>query len=143
MTMSTDTRELCRRIYDLFSQGQLEAAMAFAADDCEVSLLAFGQTFRGKEGFLRFMKGFHDAFPDIRVTVTRQIVEGDVTVNECTWKATHTGPLMSPTGAIPPTGKPVMGARFCEVWRFRDGKMVELVNYQDASTWLRQLGLVP
>ena len=35
------------------------------------------------------------------------------------------------------------GARFCEVWTMRGHEIEKLVNYQDVSTWLRQLGLVP
>ena len=32
-------------------------------------------------------------------------------------------------------------SRFCEVWTVRDGKIARLHNYQDAASWLRQLGL--
>jgi steroid delta-isomerase-like uncharacterized protein len=91
---------------------------------------------------MSFMKSFKDAFPDIHITVTNQVASDDQVVNECTWSGTHSGPLASPDGEIPPTGKQVSGAQFCEVWRITDGKIARLVNYQDVATWLRQLGLM-
>src|SRR5439155_25479150 len=114
-----------------------------ANEDVEVVLIPFGQTFHGREGFRQFMAGFKQAFPDLAVTVTNQVASEDQVVNEFRWRGTHTGPLMSPQGEIPPTGKPVEGAVVCEVLGIRNGKVASLRNYQDVSTWLRQLGLVP
>ena len=137
-----DNAALAREVYDLFNQGQLEQAADQAAANVEVVLVPFGQTFQGRDGFMGFMKTFKDAFPDIQITVTNQVASDDHVVNECTWNGTHSGPLASPGGELPPTGKQVAGAQFCEVWRITDGKLARLVNYQDVATWLRQLGLV-
>jgi steroid delta-isomerase-like uncharacterized protein len=136
-----DNAALARGIYDLFNQGQLEQAADLAATGVEVVVVPFGQTFQGRDGFMGFMKTFKDAFPDIQITITNQVASEDQVVNECTWTGTHSGPLASPGGEIPPTGKQVAGAQFCEVWRIADGKVARLVNYQDVATWLRQLGL--
>ena len=106
-------------------------------------LVPYGRTFRSHAGFREFMDSFKTAFPDLTVTVTNQVATDEQVVNECTWQGTHTGPLMSLAGEIPPTGKTVTGAQFCEVWRLKGGKMASLHNYQDVSRWLRQLGLVP
>lgn len=140
---SEETAALARRIYEAFNRGDLNAAADVATVDMEVDLVPFGQTFRGREGFLQFMEGFKTAFPDLQITVTSQVATGDQVVSECTWQGTHTGVLHSPMGDIAPTNKAVEGARFCEVWRVRDGKIARLANYQDAASWLRQLGLVP
>ncbi len=134
---------MARELYALFDQDQLDKADALASDDCVVELVPFGQTFHGREGFMQFMRGFKDAFPDLNVMVTNQVATDNQVVNECTWTGTHTGPLQSPAGAIPPTGKRAEGARFCEVWTISDGRLTRLVNYQDAASWLRQLGLAP
>lgn len=135
--------EMARNLYAAFNRGDLEGALEAAADDVVVLLTPFGQTFRGKAGFKDFMGGFKQAFPDLKITVTNQVASESHVVCECSWTGTHTGPLVSPAGEIPPTGKPVAGALFCEVWEIRDGKLVHLTNYQDVSSWLRQLGIVP
>jgi steroid delta-isomerase-like uncharacterized protein len=134
-------RKLARELYDLFNQGRLEEAARLATDDVIVDVVPFGMTFEGPEGLSNFMGGFKTAFPDLTITVTHQVASEDGVVSECTWAGTHTGELMTPSGPIPPTGKSVSGARFCEVWDVEDGKLSKLVNYQDVATWLRQLDL--
>ncbi len=134
--------KLARDIYDLFNRLEFDQVLALATEDVEVFLVPFDLTLSGPEGLRAFMMGFKVPFPDLEVTVVQQVADGDHVVNECTWNGTHTGPLQSPKGEIPPSGKRVSAARFCEVWTFRAGKLARLVNYQDVSTWLRQLDLV-
>jgi steroid delta-isomerase-like uncharacterized protein len=134
---------IAHQVYEAFSRQDFDACLALATEDIEVVLTPFAQTFHGHEGFRQFMTTFKQAFPGLTVTITNQVVTEDQVVNECSWTGTHTGPLMSPTGEIPPTGKSVSGAVFCEVWGLRNGKIASLRNYQDVSSWLRQLGLVP
>jgi len=132
---------LARQIYDQFSKGDFESVLSNAAEDMEVELVPFGQTFSGHQGFRDFMGVFKQAFPDIVVTIDNQVATDTHVVNECTWNGIHKGILMTPTGEIPATGGKVEGARFCEVWEIRNGKLVSIHNYQDPATWLRQLGL--
>lgn len=136
-----ENETLARELYDLFNRGLLEEAAGLATDDVVVEVVPFGMTFDGPAGFLAFMTGFRTAFPDLTVSVQHQVASEDGVVSECTWTGTHAGELTTPSGVIPPTGKTVAGARFCEVWDVEDGKVSKLVNYQDLSTWLRQLGL--
>lgn len=133
---------LARGLYDLFNRGELEEAAKLATDDVIVDVVPFGMTFEGPDGFLAFMTGFKTAFPDLAISVTHQVASEDGIVSECTWNGTHTGELTTPAGPVAPTGKSVSRARFCEVWDVEDGKVAKVVNYQDMSTWLRQLGLV-
>lgn len=135
--------ELARKIYAAFNKHDLETCVANATENIEVVLTPFGQTFRGQAGFKEFLAGFKKAFPDLTVTVTNQVATESQVVNECSWKGSHTGPLISPSGEIPPTRRTVTGAVFCEVWGFKNGKVASIRNYQDVSSWLRQLGLVP
>ena len=139
--VAQDNATLARRIYELFSNDDFDGVLELAAEDVEVVFVPAGQTFRGHEGFMQFMKSFKTAFPDIKLTITNQVATEDSVVSEFIASGTHTGPLMSPAGEIPPTGKraewPV-----CEVCRTRDGKLTSLHNYQDLATMLRQLGLV-
>ncbi|MBK8900285.1 MAG: ester cyclase [Anaerolineaceae bacterium] len=129
-------KELAQKLYRLFNEARIDEALELATEDVEVILIPFGQTFHGRKGFGEFMGGFKQAFPDLTVTVTNQVATDDQVVSECRWTGTHTGPLLAPTGEIPPTGKTVDGAVFCEVWQIQDGKLAVLRNYQDVATWL-------
>ena len=110
---ATDNARIAREVYSLFDNHQLDRADAYAADDMETVLVPFNQTFRGPGGFMQFMSGFERAFPDLTITVENQVATDEYVVNECTWTGTHTGPLATPAGDVPPTGKRVEGGRFC------------------------------
>ena len=137
-----DNIALTRRVFDAFNRNDFESALSEATDDVRIELIAFGQTFQGKEGFRQFMQGFRTAFPDIAIAIVNQVANDEQVVSEFTWRGTHTGPLPSPAGDIPPTNRTVEVARACEVWEVKGGKLAVLRNYQDAASFLRQLGLV-
>ena len=134
-----DPAALARTIYDFFSNGVFEQVIARATEDIEVHFVPAEQTFHGHDGMLMFMQGFKTAFPDVTLEVTRQVASGDQLVNEFVARGTHTGPLMTPAGAVPPTGRRAEW-RVCEVWTVRDGKVASIANYQDSATLMRQLG---
>ncbi len=135
--------QLAGEITEAFNKNELAKAVALAAEDVEIEFVPFGATFRGHQGYNDYLGGFRQAFPDITVTVTNQVANENQVVKEFTWRGTNTGPLVTPAGEIPPTNRTVEGGRFCEVFEFKNGKLVALRNYQDVASWLRQLGLVP
>jgi steroid delta-isomerase-like uncharacterized protein len=82
------------------------------------------------------------AFPDGKMTVRSEIVSGPWVVQEVQMEGTHTAPLDSPTGAIPPTYKKVVGYGV-QLFRIEDGKIAEARIYFDQLDQLSQLGLLP
>lgn len=137
-----NNKKLAETIYGLFSNNQFDQVLTHTTEDVVAKFLPTGQIFEGREGFAQFMQSFKSAFPDIVLELTSQIAGEDHVVSEFIAKGNQTGPLMTPAGEVPATGRyaewPV-----CEVWRIRDGKLAELRNYQDIGTMLRQLGLLP
>jgi steroid delta-isomerase-like uncharacterized protein len=137
-----DNAALARKLYEAFNRKDYDHCLALVSEDMEAVLIPFGQTFSGREGFRDFILGFAGAFPDIRVQVTNQVATEDQVVNEFTARGTHTGALMTPAGAIPPTGRTV-DFTVCEVYQVENGRFTGLRNYQDAASLMRQLGLIP
>jgi steroid delta-isomerase-like uncharacterized protein len=134
-----DNATITRRMYDAFNAKNLDGALAVATDDIELVLVPFSQTFTGKAGFSDFMGAFLSAFPDLTIRLTNQIANDDYVVNEFTACGVHNGPLQTPAGPIPASGKTV-DFTVCEVIKMRDGKVAKLTNYQDAASILRQVG---
>lgn len=132
---------LAQEIYNLFSNNQVDAILSHVTDDIEVFFAPTNQSFQGHEGFKQFMVSFKTAFPNIKITVKNQVVTEDSVVTEFIAVGTHTGPLMTPQGEIPPTGRTAEWP-VCEVWRVRNGKVASLSNYQDFGSVLRQLELM-
>lgn len=133
---------LARHIYDLFNENRFNEILGLATEDVEIVLVPFGQTFHGREGFREWMHSFKRAFPDLQITdITHQVATDDEVVNEFTARGAHRGPLMTPAGKVPPTGRWVE-FKVCEVWGVRDGKLAIMRNYPDIASILRQLGAV-
>ncbi len=139
MTPQSNTK-LAQEIYNAFSNDQFDEVLARSAEDVEIVVTPTGQVYQGREGFKAFMQSFKGAFPNIRLTIKDQVATDDAVVTEFMAVGTHTGPLQTPAGDIPPTGRtaewPVI-----EIWRIKDGRLASLHNYQDLGTMLRQLGL--
>jgi steroid delta-isomerase-like uncharacterized protein len=83
-------------------------------------------------------QGWHQAFPDLRVTIDKIVAEGDLVAVRLIAEGTNTG---SGNG-LPATGKRVRtsGTTF---FRIVDGKIVEEWATFDQLDFMRQLGLMP
>lgn len=134
--------QLAEALYARFSRNDFAGVLELTSDDWVGTIVPFGQTFHGKEGFLQFMHGFKDAFPEMVISLDNQVIGDGQVTNEISTTAVHAGPLQTPNGVVPATGKTVHFT-VCEVWGIQDGKLASLRNYQDALGLMAQLGLLP
>jgi predicted ester cyclase len=138
--MSAENKALARRMEeDLFGAGLLELipeiiASTYVAHD------PASPPVEGHEGLKQYMQIYRTAFPDLHFTILDQLSEGDKVLTRWTASGTHTGPLASPGGAIPPTGKP-MTVPGMSLSVIAGGKLVEEWHYWDALGLFHQLGL--
>ena len=138
-----DNAAIARAVYEAFNDHDLERAGALAAEDMELVDVPSGRTMRGPEGFMDGMRAWIGACSDASVEVVEMIAgEGDSVTAEFVGRGTHDGPLATPGGEIPPTGR-LLGLRYCEVYRMREGKIASAHLYYDTATLLGQLGLMP
>jgi predicted ester cyclase len=96
----------------------------------------------GADAIVEYVMVWLRAFPDARLQVVHELVVGDSVVQEITMSGTHTGPLTTPEGDIPPTNRKTTG-RGMGIQRIENGKIVEERLYFDQLEILTQLGLVP
>jgi len=81
---------------------------------------------------------------DTRFETLLVVADGDVIIAERAGAGTHTGPLTALDGSVvPPSGKTVVFPGVVTILRVDGGKIVEVHEYFDQLTILRQLGLVP
>jgi steroid delta-isomerase-like uncharacterized protein len=129
-----------RLVYEAFNERDIEMALDQNRDDVEIADQATGQRFAGREGARRFMQQWLDAFPDAKCLVTNVVAAGDVVAVEYRGQGTNTGPLATPQGPIPPTGKRAEVA-MCDVLEFSSGRIARQRTYYDVGSLLRQLGV--
>lgn len=133
---SDGDKALVRRVFiDILSQGKFETASEIFAKDFVNHGTAKDI---GLEQDQVNNRGWRAAFPDLEITIDREIAEGDfVTV---LWKATGTN-----TGSgngLNATGKKTEG-RGIRVFRVADGQIREEWTEFSQLLILRQLGLLP
>jgi steroid delta-isomerase-like uncharacterized protein len=94
---------------------------------------------QGAGEIIEAWQGWAKAFPDSKATFVREFVSGDTAVLELVWKGTHTGPLQTPTGIIPPSNKPIE-LPACQIVQVEGGKLKSAWHYFDMLTMLTQIG---
>jgi steroid delta-isomerase-like uncharacterized protein len=137
--VASENLALVAKVYDLWNDRDLERALDLATHDIEIRLVATGQTLTGRDGFRRFMERFVSASSDMKKHITNQVVSADQVVSEFTLRGTHDGPLRTPTGEIPPTGREIQ-LEVVEVIGVRNDKIAWIRNYSESTTLMRQLG---
>ena len=144
MAEARDNAAIIHDLYDAFNDHDLDRIAAMVSEDFElVDFAADGQVFRGPEGFRQWLQIFLTAFPDAKVEVTNVVTASEGRVfTEHTGRGTHTGPLVGPSGTIPPTGRkgelPIG-----ELFQVENGKIALIHAYYDGATLMRQLGVFP
>lgn len=88
--------------------------------------------------FKQLMSVFETAFPHHRIKVEQVTAEGDFVWVLHTHTATHTGPFMN----LPPTGKTAIVSGI-ELFRLKNGKIVEFWRKDDDASLLMQLRALP
>ena len=92
----------------------------------------------GQTGLRELAQSYLTAFPDLRLTIEHQVVEGEYVVTRVTARGTHNGPF----GEIAPTGKTV-AVTSIQISRLEAGKIVEDWQQFDELGMMRQIGAVP
>lgn len=137
-----DAAALVRAAHEAFNARDFDRVEEIVAADFEHTNVATGETFHGPEGMKRFERGWIQAFSDAGTEIVGLHGGDDFAVVEFIGRGIHDGPLASPGGEIPPTGRRIE-TRFCEVFEARDGRLVRGRIYFDLATMLGQLGLMP
>lgn len=82
------------------------------------------------------------AFPDAKIHVHHETVEGDTVVHEFTFEGTYLATLTGPSGDIPATNEQLSG-RGVQVIVVRDGVVQAFRLHFDQVDVMTQLGLMP
>jgi predicted ester cyclase len=142
-TSKTDANiELVRKHHEqVFSKGNVVVADEIYSNEV-VRHSADFPDIRGREAYKQFMLGTREGFSDWKETIENIIASGDFAATKVTATGTMTGPLRGPTGPLPPTGKRVE-LPCAVIWRFAEGKIVEIWAYYDSVRILEAIGALP
>jgi steroid delta-isomerase-like uncharacterized protein len=127
---------LVRRFYDeVWARGNFDVADELFADEYERHDFRESEPTPGPEGQKRIAADFRAAFPDLTWEIDFILADGDFVAGRWTAMGTHLGVW----AGVEPTGRPMQFSGI-NVFRFADGKVVEIWNHRDDLGLLQQLG---
>jgi len=136
----SEPRDLAEAHVRAFNERAWQRAADIYAPDIEV--VEPGGTSHGIDAFLGHAQGFATAFPDSRMQASAVIEAGSRAVVEGVYTGTHTGPLATPHGEVPATGR-TLRLPICLVLETDAGRITSNHVYYDQMTFAAQLGLLP
>lgn len=116
----TVTVETLKQILEAFNKHDLDAIMEFFSDDCSFDFPRgpepWGQRFTGKDQVRKALAGRFEGIPDVHYGEDRHWVSGDLGVSEWTLTGTTTSGVK-------------LKVRGCDLWEFRNGKVIRKDSY--------------
>ena len=138
--MSEENKAIARRALEeiVSAEGNLDVADDIIAPNYVGHDPVSPEDVRGPEGVKEFASMYHNAFPDVQLSVEQQLAEGDWVATRWVANGTHLGELMG----IAPTGNRVTVAG-TSIVRIVDGKIEETWDNYDALGIMQQMGAIP
>jgi len=137
----SEARDLVEAFNRTFNTRAWDRAAAVLSPDVASTAPGVG-TVIGIEPFIAFAKGFAVALPDSRLEADTLIVDGNRVVVEGRYTGTHTGPLVTPQGEVPGSGRS-LNLPYTDVFEIEAGRIARHRTYYDQMEMAQQLGLMP
>jgi steroid delta-isomerase-like uncharacterized protein len=136
-----DLKAVASSLIAAFNGHDAERLASLYTDDQVTVLPGLPEPVRGRNNKAEMVAGYFRAFPDLTLEIPLVLVSGNHIVCAGHMAGTNTGPLVSPEGEMPPTGRRV-NIRMAFILRVRpDGQIEEDQTYFDEAEFLKQLGL--
>ena len=137
-----DVTEASADLIDAFNQADWERFRGVLSPDTVYTETGTGRRVEGADAYVRLCQGWKVALPDVRGTIRGAIATEDQVAQEILWEGTHTGPMETPAGTLPPSGAQISVE--ASLWiRFHGDKAREVHHYLDVLSLLQQIGAMP
>ena len=137
-----DAAAVAREVVEAFNAADWGRFRAALADGVVYEETGTGRRVEGADAYVRLCQGWREAFPDVAGTVRRAVAGGGTAAAEVAWAGTHRGPLETPGGTIPATGRRVEAA--ATLWvEARGGQAAAIRHHLDVLALLQQVGALP
>lgn len=137
-----DTEHIVQRMFDHYNHHDVDALMALVGPDLRFVDHPQALTL-DRDQFAVWLAEGMVTFPDVALTQLRHVASETTVISRFVEEATHLGPLPTPDGEIPPTGRRV-SLPICFVLEVGpDGLIHGGETYYDVDTMLRQITTAP
>ena len=132
--MANDPKDAARRFYDIIDGHDVSRLDEVCAPD----MVGHAGAGANLDQLKASIGSFVEAFPDVRFEVRYLIGEDDLVSSWTTLHGTHLGEF----AGVGASGRTVKFAGW-DLFRVRDGRIVELTQFCDLFTALNQMGALP
>jgi ketosteroid isomerase-like protein len=140
-TQKFDPEAFVREAYATAERRDLEGWKSLFADDGIFIDESVKVTYAGPKEWDYPVRNYGTAFADMHRELYDFWTVGNTVFVRLALQGTHTGPLQTPFGTIPPTGKR-MDAPCVDIWELDNGKIKKFDCYPSGSIILTQLGVI-
>jgi steroid delta-isomerase-like uncharacterized protein len=141
-TTGQQALQLGQALIESFNQGDLARFRGMLAPDVVYEETGTGRRLEGADAYIAALESWKRAIPDATGTIRKSVADGDTAMFEVVWEGTHSGPLESPAGAIPASGKRVRVPAVVAS-TVRGDKVTSVRHYLDVLSLLQQIGAMP
>jgi steroid delta-isomerase-like uncharacterized protein len=135
-----DAKAFMDAVFEIWNEGNLDLVDEFYSADYVRQYVDIYEDIVGIDAYKQWITNTRTIFPDFNVTQDGEMIaKRDKIISRWIVEGTNTGPLNTPFGSFPSTGKK---ARFYGVSIFHivDGKIVKEWLYFNQASLLQQLG---
>jgi steroid delta-isomerase-like uncharacterized protein len=134
-----DLIRLARINVEAYNAGDWQRLREVLAPDVVYDEIGTQRRLVGVDKMIEAYQGWKQVAADGRGEITKAFASGNSVTLEVTWTGTQTGPLASPEGTVPPSGRKwiIPGAQMIT---FDGDKIKELRQFFDMMTLLRHIG---
>ena len=137
-----DLTQASADLIDAFNEADWERFRGVLAPDTVYTETGTGRLVEGADAYVTLCQGWKVALPDVRGTIRGAIATEDQVAQEILWEGTHTGPMETPGGTLPPSGAQISVE--ASLWiQFHGDKAREVHHYLDVLSLLQQIGAIP
>ena len=137
-----DMEKLAEKVQEVYDSRDMAAFAQLYAEDATLFMPGEPEPIQGREAIEKNQAAAFRAMPDMSVKFTLISISGKYIVFEGVSQGTFTGPLATPAGDIPPTGKSASLRLACILKVNADGLVEEDRTYFDNLDFMKQLGLI-
>jgi ketosteroid isomerase-like protein len=138
--MSNANEKTVRNAYAIAERRDTEGWIKLFTPDGVFTDNSIGVSYRGRD--LDYpVRNYGTAFSNMHRELYHVYADGNVVVVQLALQGTHDGPLQTPFGELPATGKQ-MDAPCCDVFELEGGRIKRFDCYPEGSVVFAQLGVL-
>lgn len=139
--MSKQQDTIALKLYETFNRREWQALSEFVDPSCTVRDMGTGTEWKGVDGMKQWLQKWATLSSDLKVDDVQAVASSDTMVCiEGKGRGRNDGPIQSPQGTLPASGKPVT-VEWVDLVTVKQGKIAGIRCYYDTGRLMAQLGI--